>query len=159
MNALASKEEVYIDYYNKVMHYVAGKIKNRHEVDDIVSEVFLKVNEKLDTFDAGKSSISTWIYTIARNTVIDYYRVSRPHAELPEELSSSASVEDDILRRESLESIEGLDERLRDLIILRYYSGCTLKEIAAKMQVSYSYIKILHNSALRELKKSVDFRF
>lgn len=162
MNALASKEEVYIDYYNKVMHYVAGKIKNRHEVDDIVSEIFLKVNEKFDTFDAGKSSISTWIYTIARNTVIDYYRVSRPHAELPEELSSSASVEDDILRRESLESlasaIEGLDERLRDLIILRYYSGCTLKEIAAKMQVSYSYIKILHNSALRELKKSVDFR-
>ena len=95
--------------------------------------------------------------------MIDYYRVSRPHAELPEELSSSASVEDDILRRESLESlasaIEGLDERLRDLIILRYYSGCTLKEIAAKMQVSYSYIKILHSSALRELKKSVDFRF
>ena len=41
MNALASKEEVYIDYYNKVMHYVAGKIKNRNEVDDIVSEVFL----------------------------------------------------------------------------------------------------------------------
>ena len=47
MNALASKEAVYIDYYNKVMHYVAGKIKNRNEVDDIVSEVFLKVNEKL----------------------------------------------------------------------------------------------------------------
>ena len=88
MNALASKEEVYIDYYDKVMRYVAGKIKNRHEVDDIVSEVFLKVNEKFDTFDAGKSSISTWIYTIARNTVIDYYRVNRPHAELPEELSS-----------------------------------------------------------------------
>ena len=162
MNASASKEAVYIDYYEKVRRYVTGKINNRHEADDIVSEVFLKVNEKFDTFDDGKSSISTWIYTIARNTVIDYYRINKPYAELPEELSSSASVEDDILRRESLESlasaIESLDGRLRDLIILRYYSGCTLKEIAAKMQVSYSYIKILHNSALRELKKSVDFQ-
>ena len=48
--------------------------------------------------------------------------------------------------------LEKLDERARDIIILRYYSGFKLTEIAEKLDISYSYVKLLHNNALENLK-------
>ena len=50
------------------------------------------------------------------------------------------------------EALESLDERSRDLIILHYYDGLTLKEIADRMQMSYPNAKVIHKKALRSLK-------
>lgn len=49
-----------------------------------------------------------------------------------------------------------LDERARDIIILHYYSGKTLKETAAMTGISYSYVKLLHSNALKALRKIID---
>ena len=54
---------------------------------------------------------------------------------------------------ELAEALEQLEQRKRDLIILHYYSGYTLKQTAEKMQMSYANAKIMHTKALRELKK------
>ena len=151
------KEEIYRDYYGKVYGYFVSKINNSHTAEDLASDVFLKVYEKLDTFDDTKASISTWIYTIARNTLTDYYRTRKVCEEIPEEYESTISVEDEVCNREMLDklanALEKLDERARDIIILRYYSGFKLTEIAEKLDISYSYVKLLHNNALENLKK------
>ena len=41
-----------------------GKVTNRHDAEDLVSDVFLKAYEKYPTFDADRASVSTWLYTI-----------------------------------------------------------------------------------------------
>ena len=51
------------------------------------------------------------------------------------------------------DALEMLDIRLRDIIILHYYGGKSLKEIATAMNMSYPNIKILHKKALNQLKK------
>lgn len=151
------KEEIYQNYYRKVYGYIISKINDADTSEDLTSAVFVKIYEKIDTFDESKASISTWIYTIARNTLTDYYRTRRVFDEIPETFPENSSVEEEICNKEMLEkladALQTLDERERDIIILRFYSGKTLKEIAEKMDISYAYVKVLQNKAFDKLKK------
>ena len=153
----AFKNEVYTSYYKKVLGYINGKVCNLSLAEDLCSEVFLKIFDKLDTFDAEKSSLSTWIFTVTRNRLTDYYRTRRVFEEIPETLKDNSSVEEEICNQESLnelaDALEKLDSRARDIIILRYYSGRTLKEIAKRFDISYAYVKILHKKALSQLQE------
>ena len=156
MNTLCDRERVYLDYRDKVRRYISGKVRNIHDIEDLTSDVFVKVYEKLEKFDGEKASVSTWVYTITRNTVIDFCRTNKTCEELPETLVSDDGVDENFIKEESLtelcDALESLDERSRDLIIFHYYKGLTLKEIAEKMSISYSYAKLLHNNALAKLK-------
>ena len=78
-----SKTEIYKDYHGKVFGYIISQVSNSDLAEDLCEDVFLKVYEKLDTFDETKASISTWIYTIARNTLTDYYRTRKPFRDNP----------------------------------------------------------------------------
>ncbi len=152
----ARQEKIYIEYHSKVLGYIISRIKNRSDAEDLASTVFLKVFKNLPHFDERKSSISTWIYTITRNTLIDYFKGMRIVLPLSEIEASSDDVERDILRDELLETLasalEGMDERERDLIVLHYYREKTLTEIASLMNISYSYVKVLHKKAIEDLK-------
>lgn len=151
------KDKIYRDYQGKVYGYILSKVNSPQDAEDITSDVFVKVYEKLDTFDETKASLSTWIYTITRNTLTDYYRTRKVFAEIPETMETDTSVEDDVCNAEMLDNLakalETLDERERDIIILRFYSGKTLKEIAGNMGISYAYVKVLQNKAFEKLRK------
>lgn len=157
MSMTAEREALYAEYAEKVRGYVFGKLSNRDDAEDIVSDIFLKIYEKYPTFDESRASVSTWIYTITRNTVIDYFRAHRICAELPDDLPDEGGVDDGLLRQESLralgEALKRLDDRSRALIVLRYYKGMSLKDTAARLGVSYAYVKVLHKEALRLLRK------
>ena len=84
-------EKLYTDYYRKVRSFIASKVNSYQDAEDLTSDVFVKVYKKLDTFDPKKANVSTWIYTIARNTVIDFYRTSNQTLEYDD----SILIEDD----------------------------------------------------------------
>lgn len=151
------KENIYRDYYNKICGYIRSKTNSAQDAEDITADVFVKVFEKLDTFDEKKASLSTWIYTITRNTLTDYFRTRKVFAEMPETVEDDISVEDEICNAEMLatlaNALEALDERERDIIILRFYSGKTLKEIAEQLDISYAYVKVLQNKAFGNIRK------
>lgn len=157
MSMTAEREALYAEYAGKVRGYVFGKLSNKDDAEDIVSDIFLKIYEKYPTFDGSRASVSTWIYTITRNTVIDYFRAHRTCAELPDDLPDEGGVDDGLLRQESLralgEALGKLDDRSRALIVLRYYKRMSLKDTAARLGVSYAYVKVLHKEALRLLRK------
>ena len=150
------REKIYRDYHERVCGYIRSRINDMQDAEDIASSVFVKVFEKLDSFDESRASLSTWIYTIARNTLTDYYRTKKQFVELTEAQESGFSVEDEICNEEMLErladALESLPERERNIVILRYYSGRTLKEIAGRLGISYSHVKTLQNKALAKLK-------
>lgn len=154
------KEAIYRDYHEKIFGYMRSKINNTQDAEDLTSDVFVKVYEKLGSFDKSKASLSTWIYTIARNTLTDWFRTRKTFNEIPETESSDFSIEDSFCNSETLESLaealESLDERERDIIILRFYSGKSLREISAQMGISYAYVKVLQNKAFSEIKKFIE---
>ena len=151
------QEEIFREYHDKLQWFIFEKVNDQYLAEDLCSDVLMKVYEKYDTFDSSKASLSTWIYTIARNKLIDYYRGRKVFEEVPEEISTDSDIEAETCNEESLDeladALEQLDERERDIVILRYYKGITLREIAFKMNISYAYVKILHNKALESLKK------
>lgn len=155
------KTRIYEQFSGKVKGYIYTQVNDSILAEDLCSDVFLKVYEKIDSYDDSKASLSTWIFTITRNTLIDYYRVRKVHEEVPEELASEESIEDEVCNNEMLElladALSKLEERERDIIILHYYKGITLKVIADKLNISYAYVKILHNKALGNLKNFCNF--
>lgn len=154
-----NRNMIYTDYHDKVMRYISGKVPNPQDAEDLTSCVFAKVYRKMDSFDESKASISTWIYTVAKNTVVDYYRTRKPFEELPEDIAHDDPIDEKLINEETLEllgkALEQLDRRLRDLIILHYYEGMTLKIIAEKMNMSYTNAKVLHKKALNSLQKQL----
>ncbi len=151
-----NQDKVYLDYKAKVTAYVRSRIENKYDVEDIVSTVFLKIYQKIDSFDESKASLSTWIYTITRNTVIDYFREIKTHIEFLDEIEadtlSADSLVDDELLEDLAYALETLSERERDLIILHYYKGYTLKRISEMMDMSYINAKLIHTKALSMLR-------
>lgn len=95
-----SAEEIYREFYPKVCAYVRSKIQDPHRVEDLVSDIFLKVVKNLDSYDPAKASMSTWIYTITRNTVTDFFRTRRTMVEYDDHMleeAPAANLTDDAL--------------------------------------------------------------
>ena len=151
------KTKIYEDYAIKVRNFILSKVNDFNLAEDLTSDVFVKVYSKLDSFNDKKASLSTWIFTITRHTLIDYYRTRKVNEELPEDLTYEED-EEDICTPENLdtlkEGLKKLSNKERDLIVLHYYSKKTLKDIANKMNISYAYAKVLHAKALLKLKNS-----
>ena len=152
-------EDIYAAYSGKVMGYIMARLQSRADAEDLCANVFEKVIRKWDEYDREKASVSTWIFTITRNTVIDYYRKTRPTAELDENISSDEAVDDDLLKEETLSelaaALKKLPEELQTIVILAYYDQKPLTEIAQTMHLSYGAVKLRHQKALAMLKKSL----
>ena len=149
------KNQIYEEYHTKVLRYINSQVNDYYLAEDLCSDVFVKVYEKLDTFDDKKASISTWIFTITRNRLIDYYRTRKVMVEIPETLTYDddySDIDDEMLEKLA-EALDKVDERSKKLIIMHYYEGKTLKEVAELMDISYPYAKILHKKALFNLKR------
>ena len=148
-------EDIYISYHDKVSSYIRGKLDNHHDAEDLVSQVFEKVYGKIHTFDESKASLSTWIYTITRNTVTDYYRTRRIHTSYDEVYELPAPEKDRDMLDTLADALMILKERERDLILLHYYKGLTLKEVADKMGMAYINAKVIHKNALTCLRQAM----
>ncbi len=156
---ILSPEQIYTEYSGKVMGYIRARIRSRADAEDIQSEVFEKILRKLDGFDPEKASLNTWIFTVTRNTVIDFYRRSKPSEELDENLSDDLELDEGLLNSETLSELAAalrkLPEQLRDIIVLRYYDGKPLTEIAGIMNLSYGAVKLRHQNAVLMLRNAL----
>ena len=160
MSAAAEQERLYIAYHDKVSAYVRGKIQDPHEAEDVVSAIFLKACQRWDTYDPTRASLSTWLYAITRSAVTDHYRTRRVHVEYEDYMDTAAPAEedeDDLLDCLA-DALLGLKARERDLIILHYYKGHTLKKTAELMDMSYINAKVVHKKALSALRATMGAR-
>ena len=158
-------DEAFIELYEKFFPLVYGmifaRIKDISMADDIVSEIFMKVALNLDKHDK-KFAFSTWLFTIARNTLADYYRrqIRRledswdeflereaPISDQPEEKLLSSERTKDLLR-----AMSKLDERQRRIIELKYWSERSNVEIAEILGLSANNVGFIHYQAMKRLR-------
>lgn len=155
-----TNEEIFIQYHKKIERYIYGKVSDKHVAEDLTSVVFLKVCDKLSNYDETKASIATWIYTIANNTVIDYYRTHKSFEEIPEDIAGAEEIDEGIISEEMLSelamALKKLPERERDLLVLRYYDNMSLKDIAVKMGMSYANAKVIKAKAINHMRDYMD---
>lgn len=158
-------ETLYAAYGDKIRAYIQSRVRNRHDAEDLFSNVFVKITEHIGGYDPSKAAYSTWVYTITQNTVRDHFRRSmgRQDAELNDELpipDLQADVEDKVLQAETLDklasALEKLPQRERDIIILRYYKGLSPKEIAEIMGISYANARYLQSVTLKKMRELLE---
>ena len=153
------KERLYVEYRGKVLSYIRSRVFNASDVEDLCEDVFVKAFAAADSFDPSKASAGTWLYSITRNTVIDYCRRFHPTEEIPEDIPDECLTEDGIIESETLEelaaALENLPAELTDVIVLHYYDGMPLTTVAASLNISYGMVKIRHNKALALLHSAV----
>ena len=65
---------LYEQYLSRIFQYVSYRIEDRTTAEDLTSDIFNKALTNFTKYDSGKATFSTWIFSIARNTLIDYYR-------------------------------------------------------------------------------------
>jgi len=122
-------EELYSTCYLPVYRFIYGITRRVEDTEDIVQETFLKVGKSIKSFKGGNAL--AWIYTIARNTMYDSFRRKRNIVEDDEILEYSATIEDKGNNEYDLTQLfNKLDLEERELIILKYWQGYSMKEIA-----------------------------
>lgn len=143
-------------YQRKILAFVYHMLKSAHMellAEDLCSETFYKAFRSLHSFREVDASFSTWLYTIARNTVLSELRKQRT-ANIPLEESGYVPVaasdvvpEQAVLRSEKVsmvrEAINNLPEKQRSALILREYDQLDYQEIAGIMGQSVSAVKSL----------------
>ncbi len=160
--ATVNVDQIYAEYGGKIMGYIRARIRGKADAEDLFSEVFERIIKKLDDFDPEKASLNTWIFTITRNIVIDHFRRTKPSSELDENLTDETELDEDLLNTESLSelasALRSLPQQMMDIIVLRYYDGKPLTEIAELMGLSYGAVKLRHQNALLMLRKALQDR-
>lgn len=150
-------ESVYREYHDKIEGYLRYRLNDSADAEDLATEVFMKVQANLDRYDPSKASLSTWVYTIARNTLYDFYRANHIESDVPETLASDdEDVDEGLIAEESLQelamALAQMPEDERDLIILRFYDGLTIRDAADKLGLSRSTCQRLQDRAIDRLR-------
>ncbi len=124
---------MYEEWFPKVYNYIFYRLLSKELTEDIVSDVFLKVVSHLSRFDPAKASFGTWIFTIARNTLTDFYRKSKPALSLdddgfpPDTLAVDWDEQCRLIeneeRRTLYKALKNLNEKQRSVLALKYFSG------------------------------------
>ncbi|MFC1490888.1 RNA polymerase sigma factor SigZ, partial [Candidatus Latescibacterota bacterium] len=137
-------EAIWKEYHDSLFAFIRSRVADSITAEDILQDVFVKIHSKIGTLKQ-RAKLKSWIYQIARNAIIDYYRSHKIMYELPESLpavepNKSEKARSDI-ERGLLPMIMKLPEKYREAIILSEIEGLSQKEIAEKLGLSHSGAK------------------
>lgn len=149
---------LYSLYIDKIYRYIYYKSGRTDEAEDLTAQVFLKAWEAMPNYRWEGYPFSTWLYRIAHNRVIDYYRTHRETFPLDAARARQAdtdpleSAERVLASNQIRGALEHLTRDQRRVIILRFLEGYSTGEVAAIMDKDPDSIRALQHRALRALQ-------
>ncbi len=152
---------LYDAYIRKIYDFVYFKTYHKETAEDLTSLIFLKAFEKIKNFDVQKGSFSAWLYAIANNTIIDYYRGKKNEANIDDiwDLSAEDDISLDLENKNQLEKIRAYIRKLpakqRNIIILRLWQNLSYKEIAQITSFTETNCKMIFSRAIRQLRQEM----
>ncbi|MFZ5424835.1 MAG: RNA polymerase sigma factor [Patescibacteria group bacterium] len=156
--------KLYEHYHIHIHRYVSIKVSNKNTAEDITSLVFQKAMEGIENFKWQGVSFSSWLYRIARNTVIDHYRAQNKESnnislEYVNIQSKEKTPEESAIHTEFEELIEDilhtLPEREKQIVYMKFFEGYTNKTIAKLLEISESNVGTILHRTVKKLRKSV----
>jgi RNA polymerase sigma factor (sigma-70 family) len=152
---------LYEEFLPKVYRYISYKVFDRQEAEDLTSIVFDKALTKYQSFNAEKAAFSTWIFSIARNAVIDHFRAKKTRQNLPLEAvatvrSEDPSPEERLIAGEESKLLRDCICRLspqeQEIISLKFGAEMTNREIARTTGLSESNVGVILFRGVRRLR-------
>ena len=152
------------DRYGRLAYALIFRlVRDRATAEDLVQETFLRVWNRVQSFDPERGALGPWILTVARNRAIDYLRsidgrMSAGALELDrlESPAAFSGFEDSALALDRVRRLQGAFEKLspnqRTVIELAYYEGLSQTEMAHRMKQPLGTVKTWVRSALKVLR-------
>lgn len=171
MDAKSNNEsfgKLYDFYFPKVYSFVAAKINDRDDAEDLVSDIFMKVLENIQKFEWRGVPFGAWIFRIARNVLNDYYQkhnktrtsdieqaysVSEPEEKVSPHIKAAREELSDVVQK----VMKTLPERELLVIQLKFFSELTNREIVQITGLSESNVAIILYRTLRKIKPDLQY--
>lgn len=153
---------LYRRYLTRIFRYVRSRISPEQDAEDVTESVFVKAFEALENYEERGAPFGAYLYQIARNAIVDYYRAD----ELTETLDNAKAdwderprVERQLIKKESVQEVEAalatLPEHYREVIRLRLVMDLPTDQVAQWMGREPSTIRVIQHRALKALRQAL----
>ena len=155
---------LYDEYLDRVYRYIQYRVNNTQLAEDLTSTVFQKALTNFGKYSRDKAAFSTWLFSIARNAVIDHYRVSARRQTVPLDevtvqasgaLSPEAELERKDERQRLRESLAVLSEEEREIVQLKFGAELNNRQIGKMLGLSESNVGTRLYRAIRKMRDSL----
>jgi RNA polymerase sigma factor (sigma-70 family) len=153
---------LYDSYIEKVYRFVYYRVGHKQEAEDLVSVIFTKAYSKFQSFDR-KSKFGPWIISIARNTVIDFYRTRKFTSDIEDafDISSNTNLSKEFEMKEKLDEVmkylNTLSSDQKDLVVMRLWDGLSYEEISQVLGKSEASLRVSFSRIVSKMQKELIF--
>ena len=155
--------ELYEKYFDKTYNFIYFKVKNREIAEDLASEAWFKIMNKIDKFQPEKEhQVSVWIFTIVRNNMFDYFKKNKQVFDNSEEILEfleadvedyDKKIDDEIMRKIIISEMENLSKQEKEIINLKYFSDMKNIEISKLLKIKEKSVSSAISKWLKKLEQ------
>ena len=156
-------EELYLLHFDRIYSYLHMNVGNRHDAEDLTTQVFVKMLESIGKFRWRSAPFSAWLFRIAHNLAMDHFRANKrwqPEEEVPEpDPGERSAAEEEALesigRQSMLEMIGKLSHEQQQVLTLKFVFNFSNAEAATILDKTEGAIKSLQHRALASLQRQL----
>lgn len=155
--------KIFRSSYRGIYDYIARRVGNEKDAEDLTMQVFLKGLDRIDTYEERGYTIRSWLFRIAHNLVVDHFRANRESAEpyvAGSMVDDSALPEDELISRERTEDLKRrvleLPQAQAEVLYLRFLSDLSVSETAWVLGKKEVTVRTLQFKGLKNLKKDLE---
>lgn len=162
MNKDREFEQIYCEYYLRLVKYVRKRVSSMQDAEDIVQDTFAALYRNFDRYDPEKAAVSTWVYVAVNNRLKNFYRdrkaaVSLDDEDNPIDVADESLIEQAMefeeMRRLLLQAIGQLGEREQKIVKDTYFAKKASADLAAELGMTPVNVRVTCSRALKKLLK------
>lgn len=154
--------ELYLRYLDKIYRYIFFRVNQEKLIaEDLTQTVFFKAWQGVDSFIMEKGNFRAWLYRIAHNSVIDYYKMEKAVSKFQDDIPDDKTelFEEHLDNEATLENVKHalsfLTDEQRTVVLLRFIDGFSIEEIAVITGKNEDAVRALQYRGLERLRKIV----
>jgi RNA polymerase sigma-70 factor (ECF subfamily) len=156
-------EDLYLIHFDRIYSYLHMSVGNRHDAEDLTTQVFLKMLESIGRFRWRSAPFSAWLFRIAHNLAMDHFRATKrwqpeenvPEPEPPMESAAEEEALESIGRQSMLELIQNLSHEQQQVLTLKFVFNFSNADAATILDKTEGAIKSLQHRALASLQRQM----
>ncbi len=157
----AALTDLFETHYERIARYIAVRIGSKDYAEELAADVFVRAQERIDTFQWRGVPMQAWLFRIAHNLAVDHLRRNsrRPTTVLDDALNIAgndnpeAEAMNSMQREELLKAMESLTPAQREVVTLRFFGGLSSVEVADVVRRSHGAVRELQSSGLKSLRR------